>query len=609
MSGFKRSLIGVVILALLGGYYYFYEIRYRGRKAKEKEISEKLYPVERADVTKVVYKKGQTEIVLEKTGNGWVITAPVKTDADAKTVNNFLKTFQGLKSFRTLKDVKWDDPDFGLKKAPVHVTLYTKKGKAYMATFGGSNPTKSYTYALKGDKKTVLLVWVYPRKLLNETLYDFRFKKVASLDADRVKRIHFVKGDEAIDLKRVGKHQWKIVSPIKTRGDRYSIEGFISAATDEKVIRFLDNPPQKPEEFGWDHPKMKIDLIWTQKAASKGEKEKKGAAKAGVGEKTMTILVGKNRDNKHVYVKVAGSPSVLVVKNSYLKDLDKKVYDFRDKNVWNYEIDDVIRVGYENREKNLVIEAKKLETGEGTWELVKPEKVRADTRAVENWLWDLSGFRVKKFLDRGEFEKQVSTPAKPDLSFEIGVKGRKAPLTLKLYHVGETWIARGDEPNWFYVLDAKDVQKTFKTVFDLRYRRIVAFEDTNVAKVEIKTEKASRLFFKKKNRWYEKLGENKEKIPNIDVLNFLWELGDLKYSKILKKTPKQEAMNSPVHVALFDKEGKPMGDVRFRETKDGLKFIFTVKGKKDIYLIDRARANKFEKAYRKLTSKKKKKEE
>ena len=607
MSGFKRSLIGLIVLALLGGYYYFYEVRYQGKKAKEKEISEKIFPVKKSDITKVVYKKGKSTIVLEKKGGGWTVTAPVKTNADEKTVNAFLKAFTGLKSFRKLSDIKWDDPDFGLAKNPVNVTLYDKDGKSYTATFGNSNPTNSYFYTLKGKDKTVLLVWIYPKKLLKETLYDFRFKKVSPVKSDQVVTVHFEKGKEKIDLRRIKKHEWEIVSPIKTKGDRYAIEGFISTATDEKVVRFLDHPPQKPEEFGWEHPRMRISLTWTsEKKGKKGKDEKE--AKTGKSEKSTVILVGKNRDDKHVYVKVEGEPSVLVVKNSYLKELDKKIYDFRNKNVWDYEIDDVTRIKYEDKGKNLVIEAKKDEK-EDVWKLLKPEKVLADTRAIENWLWDLSGFRVKEFLSRDDFVKRAGASASPVIFFEINTKNRKSPLRLKLYRVKDKWIALGDEPAWYYVLGLKDVEKTFKTAFDLKYRRIVKFEDTDVAKVEVKTEKDSFVFVKKKTLWYKKKGEKEEKIPNIDVLNFLWELSDLKYTKLLKNAPKKSELNPPVRVALFDKDGKSMGKLSFNTTKDGLAFVFSVEGRKEVYWLDRSKTKKFEEAYKKLTEKKAKKEE
>jgi hypothetical protein len=604
MSGFKRSIIGLIVLALLGGYYYFYEVRYQGKKAKEKEISEKIFPVKKSDVTKVVYKNGKTTIVFEKKDEMWVITAPVKTPADGKTFNSFIKTFAGLKSFRKLTDVKWDDPDFGLAKTPVRVTLYDKNEKAYTAVFGNSNPTNSYFYTLKGKQKTVLLVWVYPKKLLKETLFDFRFKKVYPLKPAQVVKIHFEKGGNKVDLKRVKNHLWEIISPFKAKGDRYAIEGFISTAADENVIRFLDNPPQKSEEFGWDHPQMRIEFSLK---SGPGIGNKKGKTEAESQGETVTILVGKARDKDHVYVKVAGQPGVMIVNNRYLKELDKKVFDFRDKNVWDYEIDNVRRVRYEDRKNHLVIEVKKFPE-EDVWKLVQPKKLLADSRAVENWLWDLSSFRVKEFLTPEEFTAMAGTSPSPAYLFEIGVKGKKKPLKLNLFHLKDKWISQGSEPDWYYVLDSKDVEKAFKTVFDLKYRRLVKFDDTDVMRVEIKTRKKHYVFEKRKKLWYTKIGEKEKKIPNIDVLNLLWELSDLKYTELLKKIPDKSKLSSKAEFKLFDEKGKSLGDLTFSEAKSGLFFICTVEGEKEVFKIDRSHTKKFEKAYLKLMQEQKKKE-
>ncbi len=598
MRGFRRPLIGIIILALLGGYYYFYEIRYRSKKAKEKEISERIYPVTESDISKIVYQKGKEKIVLEKKGEGWQVVSPVKAKADKKTVNSFLETFPGLKSFRKISDVKWDDPMFGLSKDPVQVTFYDRKGKGYSAAFGHKNPTNSYFYTLKGKSKTVLLVWVYPDKLLEKSLYDFRFKKVLAVSSDQVEKVEFEKGNNLrVVLEKAKKHDWSILEPIHGRGDRYAIEGFLSTATGEKVIRFLDNPPEKPEMFGWDHPCMKITLHWAPKASSKKEGKKNQAPEAK--EKTATILVGKNRDASHVYVKISDNPSVMIVKNNYVKELDKRLFDFRNKNVWNFEIDNVTGVKYEDPEDHLTIEARKFPK-EDVWKLIKPKEALADTRAVENWLWDLSGYRVKQFLSKAEFS--VLSKGTPSYSrlFEISVKGSKSPLKLELFHVNGKWIAQSGEPDWYYVLDPKDVPKTFKTAFDLKYRRLVQFEDTDVARVKIKKNGHVFTFKKKKNLWYQQVKDKDKKIPNIDVLNFLWELSDLRYKELLKKSPEKGILSKAVEVVLFDKKGKSLGHLFFAAAKNGRGLVFKVKGRKELFFIGEQGIKKFEDAYHKL---------
>ncbi len=594
MRSFRRSLIGIIILALIGGYYYFYEVKYRGQKAKKKELSETIFPVKSINVTKIVYQKGKMKITVVKKGNDWFLASPVQARADKKAMKSFLNTFPELKEFRKIADVKWDTPEFGLTKNPTRITLYDKKGHAYTAIFGNKNPTNSYYYTLRGKSKVVRLAWIYPANLLNKTVYDFRFKKILALPADQIDKIHFVKKDLDLVVQQQKRHTWQILSPIKAKGDRYSIEAFISSATDQKVIRFLDNPPQKPSMFGWDHPRMKIVFNWH------------GTLKKQKKEKTTVILVGKNRDDTHLYVKVVGSPTVMIVSTGYLKGLDKELFDFRDKNVWDYDVDDVTEVTYKNPKNHLVIVAKK-NTTKGTWELLKPQKTRADTRAVENWIWDLSGFRIKKFLTKNEFTSLANgtIPAAAHL-FELRVKTAKAPMTLKLYHVSDKWIVHLDDSKWYDIVDPKDVPKTFVTVFQLKYRRLLDFEDTDVQQVEIKNSTGDHLYKKKKIHWYLMEKTGKKKVANIDVLNFLWELSDLKYQKALDKLPNKDAFARAVSVTLYGKDEKSLGHLSFAPTADNKGIYFRVKGRKKIFFIDRQGTKKFEAAYHKLVNPKKK---
>ncbi len=608
MKGFKRSIIGIVILALIGGYYYFYEIKYRGQKEKEKEISEKIYPLEKSDIQKIIYQREKEKIVLEKKNGKWVITEPVKAEVDKKTVTSLVDTFAKLKTFRKLKDVNIDDPDFGFKKNPLKVTLIDKKGKTYTAIFGHQNPTNSYVYTLKGKGKDVLLVWLYPKKLLKETLFDLRFKKVLPLKPEQVTRILYVKGATSVEIKKIKDHEWKILSPIQAKGDRYAIEGFVSSVADGKVVRFLDTPPKDDTKFGWTSPRMTITFHFVPKnrKTEKGDKANETAPK-NTKEKSVKILIGKDRDEKHLYVKIADQPTVMILKKDYLKDLDKKVFDFRDKNVWDYEIDDVIHVKYENPEKHLIIEAKK-DLKKEVWNLVKPEKTRADTRAIESWLWDLSALRAKKFLTEEEFENLKGTSSQSFRRFEIGVKNAP-PLVLKVYHVKDKWVAQREKSRWYYVLDPRDIEKTFTTVFTLKYRRIIKFEDTDVGKVIIKTGDKKFFFVKEKNLWYKKTGDTKKKIPNIDVLNVLWELSDLKYTKMQDKLSTALTPNKWTKITLFADDEKMLGKVSFQPTKDGKFVVFKNERKKKFFLVEKKHAEKFNQAYEKLIQEKNTEEE
>jgi len=601
MRGFARSLIGIIILALVGGYYYFYEVRYRGEKLKAKEKSRKIYPLEKTNIQKIIYQRDGKKIVLKKNGTDWLILSPISAKADKKEVGTLVDTLSGIKVFRTLKDAEWDAPEFGLKKNPVSITFVSDKGTRAGATFGKVNPTNSYFYTRRGEEKKILLVWIYPKKLLQKSLYDFRVKKVLAIPANDVIGVRIERKGTTINLRKIGIHAWNVETPIKAKGDRYTIEGFISSLVGAKVIRFLDTPPKGPEAFGFNNPRLKISLTIKSNTAKKPGAKPAGENKT---EKTITLLTGKDRDAGHLYVKVAGSPSVMIVKKSFFKNADEKLFDLRDKNVWDFDTDNVTRIKFTRfGQDSLAIEAEKNKKA-GTWHLIKPSKMNADSRAVGNWLWDLSGLRVREFLDQAEFDTLAHGTA-PGAIFSLDIKGRKNPMVLKLFNTNGKWIAQAEDPAWYYVVATDAIVKTFKKVFDLKYRRLVMLKESVVTKVEITTGKKHQIYKKKKNAWYKKMPKEDQKIPNINILNLIWELGNLKYTKRLKAAP-GEKTHEITHLIISDKTSSPIATITFYKSKDGQVYYFTVKGQKGAFALSGKSTGKFLSACKMLTAQTKK---
>ena len=597
MRGFARTLIGIIILALIGGYYYFYEVRYRGEKLKEKEKSRKIYPLEKSSISKIIYQRAGKKIVLKKGRTGWSILSPISAKADMKEMGPFLDTLSGIKIFRSLQDAKWDDSEFGLKDNPVTITFVNDKRTRAKATFGKVNPTNSYFYTRKGDEQNVLLVWVYPKTLLQKSLYDFRVKKVLAIPASDVTGVRIKKAGTNIILRRVGIHVWKVEAPIKAKGDRYTIEGFISSLVGEKVVRFLDTPQKDPKPFGFDKPRLKISLTIKSNTL---KKPKDKPSEKNTTEKTITIIAGRDRDAGHLYVKVAGSPTVMIVKKSFLKNADEKLFNFRDKNVWDFDTDTITRIKFARpSHDNLVIEAEKSKK-EGAWNLLKPSRMHADSRAVSNWFWDLSGLRVKKFLNQTEFDA-LARGKTPDATFSLSIKGRKTPMVLKLYNVKGKWVAQANDPGWYYEVEPDAVKKVFKKASDLKYRRLIALKEGAAAKVEIITGSKHLIYEKKENTWYKKTSGEDHKIPNINILNLIWELGNLKYTKRLKETPGETAREN-TRLIISDKTSSPIATISFSKSGESQMYTFTVKGKQGAFALTRESAGKFLSACKMLTA-------
>src|ERR671910_176021 len=81
-----------VILAVLAGAYYLYEIRWAPEREQAESRKGRVFAVEPKDVTAVQIKRGTEMVRLERAGDGWEMTAPVKARANGSEVDGMLST-------------------------------------------------------------------------------------------------------------------------------------------------------------------------------------------------------------------------------------------------------------------------------------------------------------------------------------------------------------------------------------------------------------------------------------------------------------------------------------------------------------------------------------
>ncbi len=89
----SKLLIYLVILVAVMGWLYVVEIKYRPDQKKQEEAGKKIVQLEKDKIVKIgleTLDHGKVEI--QKPGDDWVITEPIKTKADKLAVDNLLAT-------------------------------------------------------------------------------------------------------------------------------------------------------------------------------------------------------------------------------------------------------------------------------------------------------------------------------------------------------------------------------------------------------------------------------------------------------------------------------------------------------------------------------------
>ena len=126
----SKLIIYLAILVAVVGWLYMVEIRYRPDQKKQEETGKKIVQLDKDKVVQIgieTHDKGKVE--LQKPGDTWVVTEPIKTKADKLAVDNLLATIAEASPEKVLldKDVKWED--YGLDKPEFIVRVSTPDKK------------------------------------------------------------------------------------------------------------------------------------------------------------------------------------------------------------------------------------------------------------------------------------------------------------------------------------------------------------------------------------------------------------------------------------------------------------------------------------------------
>lgn len=412
----RNVLIYFIVLGALASYVYFIEIKHKQAQQAQEEKAAKIVHLEKDNLARVELKTPDRTIDLQKPGDAWVLTSPMKTAADQFAVGSLIHSALDAKPEKVVldKDVKWDE--YGLDKPDFTVTLTTKDNKKTEILFGAANPAKSSYYARVDDQPKLLLVADTLKNSLNKTPYDLRDKSVLSMAADDVERLVISKGKESVELELQDKDKWLLTKPERFAAKKSVIEAGLNALTALKAKEIIDEPKREGDPYGLDNPEESITI-----AGKKLE---------------QVLLVGKPAGDAkepapgagpNLYTKVKGQDTVYVVEGRAIRSLKTDPKELRDRSVLMFNPPEIERV-------QITLDGKTLLAVQGQdkkWTLEKPEKTdKVDTWAITGLLWSLKDLEWKSIVSPAPDPSSVHL-ANPQLTAELFKKGEKDPIVLK----------------------------------------------------------------------------------------------------------------------------------------------------------------------------------
>lgn len=566
---FRTTLVLFGVLALLSLGYYFLEL-----KEVEKEAKTKLVSFQEEEVSSFSIRRGEKVITLERGENGWRMSEPVEDRADEKEIIALLGNVIRAKTERTL-DASGDSlADFGLQTPPIIFTVHLKeKETPFILEVGNTTPAGFSVYARRKGEEKILLAPDTVKTSLEKDAFAFRSKVLLSFAQEAVQAVSLRTDSLRVRLERHEKGKWRITEPIQVAADSGKVSDLLRSLTQDQIQTFPDKPASL-KMVGLDPPRGEIRLALdggTEATLFLGVKKKEGGQKKEGG----------------VYARRSREEQVLVLKETFLKEIPKQVADLRDRTLLAVDREKVDTIELVTPKGRTV-----LSKAGGTWSMKEPEEASADQRMVNDLLWVLTSTRVKEFVDDdAKTLKPYGLDAPPVTVRLLDPQGKPlSTLTLAKASNDEGAYVRVGDSQAVTLVEARLYEQLDKGPFDFRLRQLLSFETWDVGKMELSRNGQEILLEKRKEQW--ELKKPKQvKAKYSAVIDLLNEIKNLKWQKVVAKGPTDLSfygLDKPVATFTLTKtDGKSLGTVLLGKSEEDLVYA-KLQEKPDIYGIPSA---------------------
>jgi Domain of unknown function (DUF4340) len=387
-----------------------------------------------------------------------------------------------------------------------------------------------------------LFAWVY--------FYEIKGEKKREDAAEKEKRVfHFEEKDiSQITVKNADgevvlqkeKDNWKLVKPIETKADKSTADSLASDIALAKSERTIEEPNLNWKSFGLEPASAKLTVKLTDS-------------------KTHELELGeKDFSSSSVFARIPGQNKVMVLSSAVQSGATKKLFDFRDKNVVEFQRDQLRAMNIVSKGKAYV-----LEKSSEDWIVKKPFESRGDNTEINSMVSDLEFARVEEFIDSPAADLKTYGLASPAVRVDLFLGDNRARKTLLLGNKVESHYYAKDESRDVIFKVKEDLQKKFDfEASKIRDKKVVRFDRANIKQIDIKLADKDFSFFRGSDDKWKMSKPDGHKGKYISEYKIVWPLEDLEGKELIDNAnlsdPKYGFRSPSAQIRLIDKNNKAM---------------------------------------------------
>lgn len=382
-------------------------------------------------ITKLELKSKNAEpIVLVKNNSGWQITEPMLLAADQIAVSSVVASLSSLESERVVEDKASNLKPFGLAEPGVEIDVTEKNNQTQHLLLGDDTPTGSAVYAMLSGDPRIFTMASYRKSALIKGLNDLRDKRLLTVRADQVSRLELIEKNQEIEFER-SKDEWQILKPRPLRADSVQIGELVGKLTDARMdLTASADGKEIASQFAHAVP------VATAKFTDPSG--------------TQELQIRKNKDT--YYAKSSAVEGEYKVDASLGQALDKKLDDFRNKKLFDFDYNDPTKVEINSGSKAYFLSR----SGSDWWSNGK--KMDADN--VQTVISDLRALAASKFMDSGF--------ADPTIEISVTSDDGKRVEHVSLAKSDDGFVARRENDSTLYYLEPTAVDALEKAADEIK---------------------------------------------------------------------------------------------------------------------------------------------
>ncbi|MBE3124407.1 MAG: DUF4340 domain-containing protein [Acidobacteria bacterium] len=325
-------------------------------------------------------------------------------------------------------------------------------------------------------KTTLVLLAVFTGLLAIVLLFDTRSEnKIAaeekantliSLASGDIRKASLVRDGETLTFERNEAGPWRLTSPLQAAADDTEVGSFIDSLASLRIERVVEK--EAKDLAAYEIPKMEVSL-WV-----KGQ------------DAPVRLLVGmENPLDKTLFAKREDDPRVVLLASTLKTTLDKKIFDFRQKDVFKFNVDDVKAVRV--RAKSLAWQAQREEAG---WSLKAPVAALAAKGKVESLLDSISGLRAKAFVTEAKTAEALKKFGldKPEYEVVLSLPASNQEIVFSLHQEGEAFYATTSLSTKVIAFEGALLADLDRKVDGMRESKVADFYSWEADKVALKSD-------------------------------------------------------------------------------------------------------------------------